>query len=239
MNNDILISVVIPCLNEEKTIGLCLEKAIQALNSNNIEGEIIVSDNGSTDNSVEIAKKYGVKVVYCNKKGYGNTLIQGINNAIGKYILIGDADNTYDFSILKDFYEQAISNKDIKLVMGSRFKGIIEKGAMPFLHRYLGNPLLTYIINILFKGNISDSQCGLRLFEKESFDRINFSSTGMEFATEIIIEFLLHNYKIVEIPVNLYKNPPGRKPHIRTWKDGFRILNFILKKRFVKKKSNI
>ena len=229
------ISVVIPCLNEERTIGLCLEKAVNAIKANNLQGEIIVSDNGSTDNSLNIIDSFDkdiVKVVHCQEKGYGNALLFGFKHARGKYILMGDADNTYDFSQLGEFYNTAASDEKIGMVMGSRFRGGIEKGAMPFLHKYLGNPFLTAVVDILFCTNLTDTQCGLRLFKKENFDEITFTATGMEFATEIIIEFLLHKFKIAEIPTKLYKDLPGRKPHLRTFRDGFRILFFILRKRF-------
>lgn len=233
------ISVVIPCLNEERTIGICIAKVVKAFEKNKINGEIIVSDNGSTDKSVDIAMMSAkdnngesiIKIVYCGEKGYGNALLYGISHARGKYIIMGDADNTYDFLQIPGLYYKAVSDMNIDMVMGSRFKGIIQNNAMPSLHKYIGNPMLTYIINILFNGKISDSQCGLRLFKKSAFDKIVFQSAGMEFATEIIIEFLHHNFKIVEIPVNLYNGPPGRKPHLDTFKDGFRILYFIFRKK--------
>ncbi len=229
-----VISIVIPCLNEERTLGICLKKASETLTKNNISGEIIVSDNGSDDNSIEIAKNFdNVKVVHCSQKGYGNALICGIKNACGKYVLMGDADNTYDFNEISNFLKAAQSDEHISMVMGSRFRGGIEKGAMPFLHKYIGNPFLTIITDILFFTNLTDSQCGMRLFKREDFEKINFTSTGMEFATEIIIEFLLNKFKIVEIPIKLYKDIPDRKPHLRTFRDGFRILKFILKKRFL------
>ncbi len=228
------LSIVIPNLNERKTIGQCIQKAIECITKNNISAEIIVSDNGSIDGSDKLANDMGAKVIYCDKKGYGNALINGINTAEGKYILMGDADNTYNFLQINEFLEQAKKSDDISMVMGSRFKykGLIEKGAMPFLHQYLGNPLLTHIVNMLFNCKLTDTQCGIRLFKKECFDKINFKSQGMEFATEIIIEFLMRGYKIVEIPTTLSKTVKGRKPHLNTFKDGFKILLFIVKRKF-------
>ncbi len=228
------LSIVIPCLNEENTIEICIKKAIKSMENISNEIEIIVSDNGSTDLSVEIAEKTGngiVKVVHCNEKGYGNALLKGISIAEGEYVLFADADNTYDFLDCNKFLEAAIKN-NADLVIGSRFKGRIEKGAMPFLHKYLGNPFLTFLINILFKGSISDSQCGMRLFKTEAFRNVKFSAKGMEFATEIVIEFLLHNFKIIEIPITLSKGIKGRKPHLRTFRDGFKILFFMLEKKY-------
>lgn len=228
------LSVVIPNLNEEKTIEICIKKALNEISRLGISGEVIISDNGSTDGSDELAKKAGARVVYCKEKGYGNALKEGIKNAKGKYIIMGDADNTYDFSQLGNFYQKAISDKNISMVLGSRFKGGIEKGAMPFLHRYIGNPFLTFMLNLLFKSNISDSQCGLRLFKKECYDAITFKALGMEFATEIIVEFIMNNYKIVEIPTTLSKDDAERKPHLRTFRDGFRILFYLLNRKYMK-----
>lgn len=244
------ISVVIPCLNEENTVGLCIKKAIEALKKHNIKGEIIIADNGSNDNSVKIALEFNsliksentdnysaqidniVKVVNCPEKGYGNAIRNGVEQAQGKYILMGDADDTYDFSTLNEFYQAAIKDENIQMVIGSRFKGEIENGAMPFLNRYIGNPALTFLVNILFGSNLSDSQCGLRLFKKSAYNSVKFIATGMEFATEIIVEFLLNKFKIVEIPTKLYKDKEGRKPHLRKFRDGTRNLILILKKRF-------
>lgn len=240
MSNSYEVSVVIPCLNEEKTIGVCVSKVLKSFKDNNINGELIISDNGSTDKSLDFARDAArqnengnslIKIVHCEKKGYGNALLFGFKHAEGKYIVMGDADNTYDFLQIPDLYNKAVSDSSIDMVMGSRFRGGIEKNAMPFLHQFLGNPVLTLIVDILFNTRITDSQCGLRLFKKEAFDKIDFKATGMEFATEIIIEFLKHGFKIDEVPVTLSKGPADRKPHLNTFRDGFRILCFILKKR--------
>lgn len=229
------LSVVIPCLNEEATVGLCIEKALKCLKDNNISGEIVISDNGSVDNSVEIVKSFNlpnVKVIHCCEKGYGNALRTGFQSANGKYILMGDADDTYDMSKINEFYSKAISDENISMVIGSRFRGGIEKGAMPFLHKYLGNPVITILINLLFGTKITDSQCGMRLFKKSDFEKIKFKSDGMEFASDIIIEFSKRDMKIAEIPTTLSKDKVGRKPHLRTFSDGYRVIKFILQKRF-------
>lgn len=229
------LTVVIPCLNEETTIGLCVQKALDCVRNHNINAEIVVSDNGSSDKSVQIVEDFNlpnVRVVHCCEKGYGNALKAGFSSANGKYILMGDADDTYDMSKIHEFYEKVVSDENISMVIGSRFRGKIEKGAMPFLHKYLGNPVITMLINVLFGVGITDSQCGMRLFKKSDFEKINFTSEGMEFASDIIIEFAKNNMKIVEIPTTLSKDKAGRKPHLRTFPDGYRVIRFILKKRF-------
>lgn len=229
------LTVVIPCLNEETTIGLCVQKALDCVRNHNINAEIVVSDNGSSDKSVQIVEDFNlpnVRVVHCCEKGYGNALKAGFSSANGKYILMGDADDTYDMSKIHEFYEEVVSDENISMVIGSRFRGKIEKGAMPFLHKYLGNPVITMLINVLFGVGITDSQCGMRLFKKSDFEKINFTSEGMEFASDIIIEFAKNNMKIVEIPTTLSKDKAGRKPHLRTFPDGYRVIRFILKKRF-------
>ena len=229
------LTVVIPCLNEETTIGLCVQKALDCVRNHNINAEIVVSDNGSSDKSVQIVEDFNlpnVRVVHCCEKGYGNALKAGFSSANGKYILMGDADDTYDMSKIHEFYEKVVSDENISMVIGSRFRGKIEKGAMPFLHKYLGNPVITMLINVLFGVGITDSQCGMRLFKKSDFEKIDFKSDGMEFASDIIIEFMKNNMKIVEIPTTLSKDKAGRKPHLRTFPDGYRVIRFILKKRF-------
>lgn len=223
------LSIVLPCLNEEKTLKICIEKCHTLFSVLNVEGEIIVSDNGSTDKSVEIAQSMGAKVVFCYKKGYGNTLLTGLRSAQGEYLVICDADNTYDILELKNYVNAIDENTD--MIIGTRLRGYIEPGAMPDLHRYFGTPFLTAITNILYGTNISDINCGMRLFKKESFDAVNFKSGGMEFATDMIIEFRLHNFNIKEVPISLYKNVQGRKPHLRPFRDGFRHLFLILRKR--------
>ena len=223
------LSIVLPCLNEEKTLKICIEKCFRVFSGLNISGEIIISDNGSTDNSVKIAQDMGVNVVHCSQKGYGNALLAGLKSANGVYLAMCDADNTYDILELKN-YVRALTN-DTDMVIGTRLKGFIEQGAMPALHRYFGTPFLTIITNILYGTKITDINCGMRLFKKEAFDAINFKSGGMEFATDLIIEFKLHKFNIKEIPISLYKDVKGRKPHLRPFRDGFRHLFLILRKR--------
>ena len=222
------LSIVIPCLNEEKTIGLCIEKCIKVFETNNINGEIIISDNGSSDDSVNIAKSFGniVQVINCKEKGYGNALKYGFECANGKYILFADADNTYDFFEIPKFMNSLSNNPD--MVIGTRLKGNIHKGAMPFLHRYLGTPILTFILNCLFKTKISDSQCGMRLIKRASLENISFKTTGMEFASEMLVEFAKHKLKIVEIPISLHKGEENRVPHLNPWSDGCRHLKYLI-----------
>ena len=219
------LTILMPCLNEEKTIAECITKAKSFLMSNDIVGEILIVDNGSTDNSVKIAKSYNVRVIIENKKGYGNALISGIKNAKGKYTIFGDCDCSYDFSDLAKFIDKF--NLGYEYVNGNRFKGGIEKGAMPFSHK-IGVPILSVLAKIKYKVPINDFHCGLRGFKTEIAQNINFLSTGMEFATEIIEKFAKLNAKMTEVPIILYKDKRNRKPHLNTIKDGFRHLKFIL-----------
>jgi len=225
------LSVVIPCLNEERTIGICVEKCIKSFRELNIDGEVIVSDNGSKDLSVQIAENAGAKVVHCKTKGYGAAIREGFKNASGDYILMADGDDSYDFYSIKDFWEKR--NEDFDMILGSRFKGVIDEGAMPPLHRYFGTPLLTFTVNFLFGTKISDSQSGMRFFKKSSLDKITLETTGMEFASELTVKIKLNKMKIIEIPINLHKD--GRvngKPHLNPWRDGLRHLFYMLKMRF-------
>lgn len=219
------LSIIIPCLNEEKTLPIVLEKAHSSLKRLKIQGEVIVADNGSTDKSIDIAKQYGARVVTVEAKGYGNALINGINASNATYILMADADDSYNFEEIDDFIKYTREGYD--LVMGTRLKGKIEHGAMPFLHRYLGTPVLTFFINLLFRTNISDCNCGMRCFTKAAFEKMQLSSPGMEFASEMIIKSGLIKLKIKEIPISFYKDKRSRKPHLRTWSDGWRHLKFI------------
>ncbi len=227
MNSEqVKVSIIIPCLNEERTVGLCIENAQKGLSSIKENGEIIIIDNGSTDTSADIAKKLGARVTFESKRGYGSSLRRGIKEARGKYVIMGDADDTYDFSKIKPFVEKLGKGND--LVMGTRLKGNIKPGAMPFLHRFIGNPFLTFILNLFFKGKISDAHCGLRAFRKEAIERLNLHSNGMEFASEMIIKALINKLKIDEIPIEYRPSPAGRKPHLRTFRDGWRHLRFML-----------
>ncbi|TAG53918.1 MAG: glycosyltransferase [Cytophagales bacterium] len=220
------LSIIIPCLNEAETLALCIQKAKQFLFKNNIEGEIIVSDNGSTDGSQQIALVNGAIVENAPNKGYGNALKNGIKHAKGKYLIMGDADDSYDFSNLNAFLDKLKNGAD--LVMGNRFKGGIKPGAMPFLHRYLGNPVLSFIGKLFFKVSIVDFHCGLRGFSKEAALKMNLQSSGMEFASEMVVKAALLKMKIEEVPTILFKDGRSRPPHLRTWRDGWRHLRFLL-----------
>ena len=221
------ISIVIPCLNEEQTIGICIKKCFNTFKKLGICGEVIVADNGSSDNSVIVAKNEGATVVHCSDKGYGNTLRTGFTYAKGEWVLMGDADDTYDFNEIELFYKNIDNNID--MIIGTRLNGNIEKGAMPFMHRYIGTPVITAIINLLYGTKISDSQCGMRMMRKSTLEHIELKTTGMEFASELIVQFAKKDFKIKEIPISLHKNLTERKPHLNPWKDGLRHLFYIIK----------
>ncbi|WP_245806823.1 glycosyltransferase family 2 protein [Arenibacter amylolyticus] len=220
------LSIVMPCLNEAETLETCIKKANSYLTNNKISGEIIIADNGSTDGSIGIAQKNGARVVNVVSKGYGSALQGGINAANGTYIVMGDADDSYDFSTLTYFVDELAKGCD--LVMGNRFKGGIEKGAMPFLHRYLGNPVLSFIGGLFFKSPIKDFHCGLRGFSKEAYIKMELKSTGMEFASEMVVKATLMGMKITEVPTTLSKDGRNRPPHLNTWQDGWRHLRFLI-----------
>ena len=226
MSESLELSIVMPCLNEAETLEICIEKAQRFLKTNGIAGEVIVSDNGSDDGSIEIAKSHGARVVHAQKKGYGNALKSGIMAANGRYVIMGDADDSYDFSKLMPFIEKLRDGHD--LVMGNRFKGGIEKDAMPFLHKYLGNPVLSFIGRLFFNIKIGDFHCGLRGFRKEAFITMNLRTSGMEFASEMVVKAKLHDLKITEVPTKLHKDGRNRKPHLNTWSDGWRHLRFLM-----------
>jgi glycosyltransferase involved in cell wall biosynthesis len=221
-----LLSIIIPCLNEAQTIAICIKKALTFISSSHLEGEIVIADNGSEDGSQQIAIEMGATVVNIASKGYGNALIGGINAANGKYIIMGDADDSYDFSALKPFVEKLEEGYD--LVMGNRFKGGIKKGAMPFLHRYLGNPVLSFIGRLFFNSNIGDFHCGLRAISKAAANKMDLQSSGMEFASEMVVKAALLEMKIAEVPTILYPDGRNRPPHLNTWRDGWRHLRFLL-----------
>lgn len=216
------LTVLIPCLNEEKTLAICISKAKQFFEKYSCEAEVLVVDNGSTDNSMSIAESSGARVVVCKKKGYGAALIAGINASNGKYIIMGDADDSYDFSKLELYLKNL--RKGVDLVIGNRFSGGIEKGAMPFLHRYIGNPTLSFIGRIFFKAEVFDFHCGLRGVNKDKITKLKLNSNGMEFASEMVVKATLAHYKIVEVPTTLSKDGRDRKPHLNTWRDGWRHL---------------
>ncbi len=220
------VSVVIPCLNEANSLELCIRKALDAFAKSGIQGEVVVADNGSTDGSIEIAEAAGARVVSVRKGGYGAALQGGIARSKGKFIVMGDADDSYDFSAVPEFVKKWREGYDV--VMGNRFKGEIKPGAMPWHHRYIGNPGLTAVLNILFHTGAGDSHCGMRGFSREAFDRMDLRSTGMEFASEFIIKASQLGVRITEIPVVLSKDKRGRPPHLRSFHDGWRHLRFML-----------
>ncbi len=219
------VSVVMPCLNEAETLAICIKKAQDFFKRENIYGEIVIADNGSTDGSQEIAKSLNARVIKVPEKGYGNALKGGIKEAYGIYIMMGDADDSYDFSNMMPYIIKLREGYD--LVMGNRFKGGIKKGAMPFLHKYLGNPVLSFIGRLFFKIKIGDFHCGLRGFNKKAFYTMELKTTGMEFASEMIVKASLKNLKITEVPTILSPDGRTRPPHLNTWSDGWRHLRFL------------
>jgi glycosyltransferase involved in cell wall biosynthesis len=220
------LSVVVPCLNEARTLGACIEKIQRTFRKHVIHGEIVVADNGSTDGSQEIARSMGARVVEVEQKGYGSALMGGIAAARGRFIVMGDADDTYNFTHIPLFLEKLREGHD--LVMGNRFKGGIEPGAMPPLHRYLGNPVLSFIGRVFFRSNIGDFHCGFRGFSKSGYERMGMRTSGMEFASEMVVKATLTGLRIAEVPTTLSPDRRGRPPHLRTWRDGWRHLRFML-----------
>jgi glycosyltransferase involved in cell wall biosynthesis len=223
---EIELTILMPCLNEEGTIGKCITKAFDSIRKNGLSAEVVIADNGSTDNSVSIAENLGARVVSVNEKGYGSALKAGIREAKGKYIIMGDSDCSYDFGEISTFIDRLREGYD--LVMGNRFKGGIKKGAMPFLHRYLGNPVLSFIGRLFFRSSIGDFHCGLRGFNRQSIRNIDLTTTGMEFASEMVVKATLNKLKITEVPTILYPDERNKPPHLNTWSDGWRHLRFLL-----------
>ena len=215
-----------PCLNEAETLSVCITKAKAGLEKAGVAGEIIIADNGSTDGSIEIAERLGVRVANVTEKGYGCALRGGIAAARGEWIIMGDADDSYDFGHIPRFLEKLRAGAD--LVMGNRFRGGILPGAMPPLHRYFGNPLLTRIGRLFFGGSSGDFYCGLRGFSKAAFQRMDLRTTGMEFASEIVVKASLMGLSIAEVSTSLSPDGRSRPPHLRTWRDGWRHLRFLL-----------
>ena len=220
------LTVVIPCLNEERTIAGCVRAALEAMAGHGIAGEVLVSDNGSTDASVEIVIAAGVRVVSCPTRGYGAALHWGFLHAKGRHVLMGDADLSYDFSLLPRFVGYARTGAPF--VIGTRLRGRIEKGAMPPLHRYLGTPVLTWILNRLFGTRISDCNCGMRCIERETYLKLNLTSSGMEFASEMVVKAAVQGVVITEIPIDFHKDRRDRRPHLRSFRDGWRHLRLLL-----------
>lgn len=220
------LSIVMPCLNEALTVGTCIDKAQRFLDESGIEGEIIIADNGSTDGSQHITEEHGARVVTVAQKGYGSALQGGFTAAQGKFIIMGDADDSYDFFHLMPFIEKLREGYD--LVMGNRFAGGIASGAMPPLHKYLGNPVLSGLGQLFFHSPAKDFHCGLRGFAKSAVEKMDLQTTGMEFASEIVIKASLLNMKVCEVPTTLSPDGRDRPPHLRSWRDGWRHLRFLL-----------
>ena len=220
------LSIVMPCLNEAETLEVCIRKAQESLRKHEIDGEVIVADNGSTDGSQAIVERLGARVVAVPRRGYGAALIGGIEAARGRFIIMGDADDSYDFSNLMPFVEKLREGYD--LVMGNRFRGGIAPGAMPPLHRYLGNPLLSGIGRLFFRSPVRDFHCGLRGFRRESISKLDLRTTGMEFASEMVVKSTLMGLRITEVPTTLSPDGRSRPPHLRSWRDGWRHLRFLL-----------
>ena len=215
-----------PCLNEAETLAICVDKALAALRANNIAGEVIVADNGSTDGSQAIAQQHGALVIPVPVRGYGAALSAGIQASRGTYVLMADADDSYEFAHIPRFLSELRGGAD--LVMGNRFQGGIGPKAMPPLHRYLGNPVLSVLGRLLFHAPVGDFHCGIRGFRKDAYERLGLRTTGMEFASEMVVKASLLGQKISEVPTTLKKDGRSRPPHLRTWRDGWRHLPFLL-----------
>lgn len=219
-------SVVMPCLNEAHSIGACIEKAKRAISQLGVSGEIIVSDNGSTDGSAEIAAEAGARVVHCARRGYGAAIKYGVAASSGDIIVIGDADDTYDFSGIAPFVDKLKEGQD--MVIGNRFRGRIFPGAMPWLNRWVGNPVLTAILNLLFRSGIGDAHCGLRAVTRQAYDKMLLESDGMEFASEMVVKAAKLRFHISEVPIQYYPDHRERRSNLRPWRDGWRHLKYLL-----------
>jgi glycosyltransferase involved in cell wall biosynthesis len=220
------LSIVMPCLNEAETLGACIRKARQAIEAGGVEAEIVVADNGSGDRSREIAHELGARVVQVRRRGYGSALRGGIAAARGRFVIMGDADDSYDFAAIGPLLAELRAGCD--LVMGNRFAGGIAEGAMVWSHRWVGNPALTLVSRVFFHTPVGDMHCGLRGFRKDAYERLRLRATGMEFASEMVIKASLQRMRIVEVPVTLSPDGRSRPPHLRTWRDGWRHLRFML-----------
>ncbi|CAM4065610.1 glycosyltransferase family 2 protein [Vibrio neonatus] len=225
-NEELELTILMPCLNEEETLETCIVKAKKYLVDSNINGEILIADNGSTDRSIAVAENNSVRVVHVKNKGYGSALMAGIQSASGKFIIMGDADDSYDFSQLDRFIDSLRTGNE--LVMGNRFKGGISPNAMPPLHKYIGNPILSFLGKLFFKIPCGDFHCGLRGFNRESILALNLHTTGMEFASEMVVRSSIAQLSIDEVPTTLSPDGRTRAPHLNTWRDGWRHLCFLL-----------
>ncbi|WP_260703254.1 glycosyltransferase family 2 protein [Edaphobacter flagellatus] len=224
--NELTVTILMPCLNEAETLAYCVRQAVAALRDNNVDGEVLIADNGSTDGSQKIAVEEGARVVDVPIRGYGAALMHGIMAAHGKYVLMADADASYDFGHLPRFLEKLDQGND--LVMGNRFKGEIKPGAMPPLHKYLGNPVLSFIGRLFFDIPVGDFHCGIRAMRRDAILGLDLHTTGMEYASEMVVRSSLAGLKIAEVPTTLSPDGRSRAPHLRTWRDGWRHLRFLL-----------
>jgi glycosyltransferase involved in cell wall biosynthesis len=220
------LTILMPCLDEALTVETCIRKARAYLSKRGIVGEIVIADNGSTDGSQRLAEAAGARVIHIENKGYGAALIGGIHAAQGRFVIMGDADDSYDFTDLDEFVDRL--RRGFKLVMGNRFKGGIKPGAMPVLNRYLGNPALSFIGRALFSSPIGDFHCGMRGFDRQAILALHLRSSGMEFASEMVVKASLARLKIAEVPTTLSPDGRQRAPHLRPWRDGWRHLRFML-----------
>ena len=220
------LSIVMPCLNEAETIGICIQKAMRFLADNGVAGEVVIADNGSVDGSQQIARTLGARVVDVPVRGYGAALIHGIRAARGRFVAMGDSDDSYDFLGLMPFLERLRAGDE--LVMGNRFRGGIAAGAMPPLHRYLGNPVLSFVGRLFYRSHIGDFHCGLRAFSREAILKLGLATPGMEFASEMVVKAHLKGLRIAEVPTTLAPDGRSRPPHLRSWRDGWRHLKFLL-----------
>jgi glycosyltransferase involved in cell wall biosynthesis len=220
------LTILLPCLNEAETIAICVQKAASFLLLHNVDGEVLVADNGSTDGSPALAEAAGARVIQVPERGYGTALMAGIKAARGRFVIMGDADDSYDLTALMPFLSQLRAGAD--LVMGNRFHGGIAPGAMPPLHRYIGNPVLSFIGRLFFRSKIGDFHCGLRGFNRSRILKVGLQATGMEFASEMVVRATLAGYRIDEVPTTLSPDGRSRRPHLRSWRDGWRHLRFLL-----------
>src|ERR1700760_783421 len=224
--SELVVTILMPCLNEAETLAFCVRQAVAALRDNNIAGEVVVADNGSTDGSQKIATDEGARVVAVPIRGYGAALMAGIESAKGKYVLMADADGSYDFGHRPHFLPKLEEGTD--LVMGNRFRGEIKPGAMPPLHKYLGNPVLSFIGRLFFGIPVRDFHCGIRAMRRDAILGLNLRTTGMEFASEMVVKASLANLRLTEVPTTLSPDGRSRPPHLRSWRDGWRHLRFLL-----------
>lgn len=226
MRDSCELTILMPCLNEAETLVQCITKARAFLARSGVNGEVVIADNGSTDGSQALAEANGARVVHVPERGYGSALIHGIRAARGQYVIMGDSDDSYDFSALEPFVEKL--RQGFQLVMGNRFLGGIKPGAMPPLHRYLGNPVLTTVGRIFFRSPCGDFHCGLRGFDRDAILKLDLQASGMEFASEMVVKATTHKLRLTEVPTTLSPDGRSRPPHLRSWRDGWRHLRFLL-----------